>query len=204
MEKFLAQLIESLNGGTTDKLLSNPITVTESEGKTLIQDLCFDSRAVKTGSLFFALPGTHVHGNNFIPQAIEKGAVAILYQDQLPSQVEAAISQRKQKGLPVPPLVQVPDTRFAMSPIADSFYDSPSRKLIVIGVTGTEGKSSTVSFVWQLLRRMGKKAGFISTVQYSLGGDAIANPEHQTTPEAPIVQRQLYEMEPLVWFDAEQ
>ncbi len=194
MEKFLAQLIESLNDGTMEKPLSPPVTVTESEGKTLIQSLCFDSRAVTPGSLFFALPGTHVHGNSFIPQAIEKAAAAILYQDQLPSQVEAAISQRKRQGLPVPPLVQVPDTRFAMSPIADCFYDSPSRKLIVLGVTGTEGKSSTVSFVWQLLRRMGKKAGFISTVQYSLGGDAIANPEHQTTPEAPIVQRQLYEM----------
>ena len=145
MEKILSYLIESLNGGTTEKPLSTPITVTESEGKTLIQNLCFDSRAVTPGSLFFALPGTHVHGNNFIPQAIEKGAAAILYQDQLPSQVEAAISQRKQKDLPVPPLVQVPDTRFAMSPIADCFYDSPSRKLIVIGVTGTEGKSSTVS-----------------------------------------------------------
>ena len=194
MEKFLAQLLESLNGGTPEKPCSTPLSLTKSEGKTLIQDLCFDSRAVKAGSLFFALPGTHVHGNNFIPQAIEKGAAAILYQDQLPPQVEETISQRKQQGLPVPPLVQVPDTRFAMSPIADCFYDSPSRKLIVIGVTGTEGKSSTVSFVWQLLRRMEKKAGFISTVQYSLGGDAIANPEHQTTPEAPIVQRQLYEM----------
>ena len=153
MEKFLVQLLEPLKGGTTEKPRSNPLT--EAEGKPLIQDLCFDSRAVKAGSLFFALPGTHVHGNTFIPQAIEKGAAAILYQDQLPSQVEEAISQRKQQGLSVPPLVQVPNTRFAMSPIADCFYDSPSHKLIVIGVTGTEGKSSTVSFVWQLLRFMG-------------------------------------------------
>ncbi|MBR6565690.1 MAG: UDP-N-acetylmuramyl peptide synthase, partial [Spirochaetaceae bacterium] len=83
----------------------------------------------------------HVHGNTFIPQALERGAAAIIYQDQLPDNVQEAISQRRQQGLMVPPLVQVPDSRFAMSPIADCFYDSPSSKLVVIGVTGTEGKS---------------------------------------------------------------
>lgn len=194
MEKFLAQLLESLNCGISQKTPSTSFTVSEAEGKTLIHNLCFDSRAVKQGSLFFALPGTHVHGNSFIPQAIEAEAAAILYQEELPKNVQEFILQRKQDGYPVPPLVQVPDTRFAMSPIADCFYDSPSSKLVVIGVTGTEGKSSTVSFVWQLLRLLGKKAGFISTVQYSLGGEAIANPEHQTTPEAPIIQDKLYQM----------
>ena len=81
-----------------------------------------------------------------------------------------------------------------MAPLSDAFYDSPSKKLAVIGVTGTEGKSSTVAFIWQLLRLAGKKAGFISTVQYSLGGPALANPQHQTTPEAPIVQHHLHAM----------
>jgi UDP-N-acetylmuramoyl-L-alanyl-D-glutamate--2,6-diaminopimelate ligase len=81
-----------------------------------------------------------------------------------------------------------------MSPVSDEFYDSPSKKMVLIGITGTEGKSSTTSFVYQLLKLMGKKAGFISTVQYSTGDEPVNNPEHQTTPEAPIVQRQLYEM----------
>lgn len=195
MEKRLSQLLEVLkNRIDSSSSESWCYHLSPSQGNTIITSLVFDSRAVKDGSLFFALPGTHVHGNNFIPQAIEAGAAAILYQDSLPRTVAEFIGLRAQQGQPVPPLVQVPDTRFAMSPIADCFYDSPSSKLIVIGVTGTEGKSSTVSFVWQLLRLLGKKAGFISTVQYSLGGEAIANPEHQTTPEAPIVQRQLYEM----------
>ena len=81
-----------------------------------------------------------------------------------------------------------------MSPIAAAFYDFPGSKLCILGVTGTEGKSSTVFFIWQFLRALGKKAGFISTVQYSLGGDAQNNSEHQTTPEAPIVQEKLYRM----------
>ena len=150
---------------------------------------CFSGRYAHCAA-FFALPGTHVHGNTFITDAINRGALAVVYQDELP--VEAVKTAKSQQTAPV--FIKVQDARFAMSPIAAAFYDNPSSKLAVIGVTGTEGKSSTVSFIWQLLRLMGKKAGFISTVQYSLGGDAIANPEHQTTPEAPIVQRQLYQM----------
>jgi UDP-N-acetylmuramoyl-L-alanyl-D-glutamate--2,6-diaminopimelate ligase len=81
-----------------------------------------------------------------------------------------------------------------MSPIADAFYGQPSRRMVVAGVTGTEGKSTTVYLIYQLLRLAGKKAGFISTVQYDIGRGETANPEHQTTPEAPQVQRRLYEM----------
>lgn len=179
MEKKLSQLVNALN-----------IELTSADRDPVITDLCFDSRSVIPGSLFFALPGTHVHGNTFITDAINRGALAVVYQDELP--VEAVKTAKSQQTAPV--FIKVQDARFAMSPIAAAFYDNPSSKLAVIGVTGTEGKSSTVSFIWQLLRLMGKKAGFISTVQYSLGGEAIANPEHQTTPEAPIVQRQLYQM----------
>lgn len=179
MEKKLSQLVNALN-----------IELTSVDRDPVITDLCFDSRSVTSGSLFFALPGTHVHGNTFITDAINRGALAVVYQDELP--VEAVKTAKSQQTAPV--FIKVQDARFAMSPIAAAFYDNPSSKLAVIGVTGTEGKSSTVSFIWQLLRLIGKKAGFISTVQYSLGGDAIANPEHQTTPEAPIVQRQLYQM----------
>lgn len=179
MEKKLSQLVNALN-----------IELTSVDRDPVITDLCFDSRSVTSGSLFFALPGTHVHGNTFITDAINRGALAVVYQDELP--VEAVKTAKSQQTAPV--FIKVQDARFAMSPIAAAFYDNPSSKLAVIGVTGTEGKSSTVSFIWQLLRLMGKKAGFISTVQYSLGGGATANPEHQTTPEAPIVQRQLYQM----------
>ena len=181
MQKNLSVLLKRL--GKT----FNNFTVTQNIEK-IITSLDFDSRAVKEGSLFFALPGTHIHGNKFIPQVLDKKASAVVYQDEISADI---IEKAKEKNIP---LIHVPDTRFAMSPLADEFYESPSKKMIVIGITGTEGKSSTTSFVYQLLKLLGKKAGFISTVQYSIGDEPVNNPEHQTTPEAPIVQRQLYEM----------
>jgi UDP-N-acetylmuramoyl-L-alanyl-D-glutamate--2,6-diaminopimelate ligase len=81
-----------------------------------------------------------------------------------------------------------------MSPVSASFFNFPSRRIIVIGVTGTEGKSTTVYLIWQLLTLLGKKAGFFSTVQHCLGSEVLFNTEHQTTPEAPVVQRLLCEM----------
>jgi UDP-N-acetylmuramoyl-L-alanyl-D-glutamate--2,6-diaminopimelate ligase len=149
----------------------------------LISALEYDSRSVKPGTLYFALPGQHVDGHKFINDAIEKGAVAVVH--------EAEIGEKK----PGVAYLKVKNSRFAMSPIAAAFYGFPSRRLLVAGVTGTEGKSTTVYLTWQFLRLMGHKAGFFSTVQHSSdGGDACANPEHQTTPEATAVQQMLWEM----------
>ena len=179
MEKKLSQLVNALN-----------IELTSVDRDPVITDLCFDSRSVTSGSLFFALPGTHVHGNTFITDAINRGALAVVYQDELP--VEAVKTAKSQQTAPV--FIKVQDARFAMSPIAAAFYDNPSSKLAVIGVTGTEGKSSTVSFIWQLLRLMGKKAGFISTVDFCVREEVLPNPEHQTTPEAVEIHKRLAEM----------
>jgi UDP-N-acetylmuramoyl-L-alanyl-D-glutamate--2,6-diaminopimelate ligase len=90
--------------------------------------------------------------------------------------------------------LKVKNSRFAMSPVAAAFYGFPSRRLLVAGVTGSEGKSTTVYLIWQLLRLMGKKAGFFSTVEHSDGGEAQWKPKHHTTPEATSVQRMLWEM----------
>ena len=205
--KNLYQLLKtaSINGisesGTKGDAFSYTFTkpdgMTEEEaikGDITVSSLEFDSRSVKNGSLFFALPGTHTTGNKFIAKAILNGAVAIVFQDTFSKEeiedIKQAISRR---GEPIA-FVKTPSSRFAMSPISAAFFDYPSDKMVIYGVTGTEGKSSTVSFIWQLLRLAGYKAGFISTVQYSLGGEAIANPEHQTTPEAPIVQKELFLM----------
>ncbi len=159
-----------------------------------IKGLAFDSRNVKEDFIFFALPGTHTTGNIFIPKAIKNGATVIIFQDQIDENTAIQIKNELDSINKNVVFINVKDSRYVMAPISAHFYDNPSEKLIVIGVTGTEGKSSTVSFLWQLLQLSGHKAGFISTVQYSLGDEAISNPEHQTTPEATIIQRQLYEM----------
>lgn len=197
MKKTLTQLLALVN----DSGFNHTIVSFGIEGladKAVIESLVFDSRDVKENSLFFALPGTHTTGNKFIACAIKNGASVIVFQDDVSdsekNDIQNAVKERLSSGKSAPVFVNVPSSRFAMSPLSAAFYDNPSKKLIVFGVTGTEGKSSTVAFIWQLLKLAGFKAGFISTVQYSLGGDAIANPQHQTTPEAPIVQRQLYEM----------
>ena len=181
MTKRLSELLLSL----TSHDIAYTITGTLEDAQ--VSSLAFDSRAVTQGALFFALPGVHADGNSFIEQAIERGAVAVVYQGEIAEDVLACHGERVA-------FVQVVSSRFAMSPVSAAFYDNPSEKLVVFGVTGTEGKSSTVSFIWQLLQKAGHKAGFISTVQYSLGDEAIDNSEHQTTPEAPIVQRRLWQM----------
>lgn len=204
MTKTLSQLLPSIKNTVTS---ADGVQILDLQeiNKIPISNLVFDSRDVSENSLFFALPGTHTDGNNFIAKAIENGANAVVYQGDFSSEqqqeiakaiikrtIDNAVSQERTKFSPA--LIKVADSRVAMAPLSACFYDNPSERLIVIGVTGTEGKSSTVSFIWQLLRACGEKAGFISTVEYSFGDDAMPNPQHQTTPEAPIIQHHLNQM----------
>ncbi|MCQ2575567.1 MAG: UDP-N-acetylmuramyl-tripeptide synthetase [Treponema sp.] len=204
MTKILSQLLPAFVHTVVAADMTE-ITQLDEINNIPVSNLVFDSRQVTNDSLYFALPGTHVDGNRFIPEAILAGANAVIFQGTLSKDIQEetakaiikrsmdiAFSDSEKKFAPV--LIQVPDARFSMAPVSDRFYDSPSKKLVIIGVTGTEGKSSTVSFIWQLLRACGKKAGFISTVEYSFGGEAVPNPQHQTTPEAPIIQHHLNEM----------
>ena len=152
------------------------------DGDPLIGALEYDSRKIGPGALYFALPGQHTDGHKYIDEAIKRGAAVIVYEAETGEKAPGVV------------YLKVKNSRFAMSPVAAAFYGFPSRRLLIAGVTGTEGKSTTVYLIWQLLRLMGKKAGFFSTVQYSDGGEAQWNPEHQTTPEATVVQRMLWEM----------
>ena len=149
---------------------------------TNIQGLTYDSRRVEAGDLFAALPGLHTDGHRFIEQAIRNGAAAVLHQEELTSYEEGIAYLR------------VPDSRRSMSVLAAAFYDYPSRELSVIGVTGTDGKSTTVWLIHQLLDALGKSNGFISTVQMQTENRVIENPLRQSTPEAPDILRLLRRM----------
>ncbi|MCR4938961.1 MAG: UDP-N-acetylmuramyl-tripeptide synthetase [Treponemataceae bacterium] len=183
MEKRLDQLLAAVFTDEKDYQI-----VSGSVDERIISSLVYDSKVAAPGALYFAWPGIHVHGNLYIAKAVAAGASAVIFQDELP---EDAKLVSEKTGVP---LIKVKDSRFIMAPVSAAFYDNPSKKLAVIGVTGTEGKSTTVFLIWQFLRLCGKKAGFFSTVQYSLGGDAVNNPEHQTTPESTVVQEKLYQM----------
>ncbi|MDR2186320.1 MAG: UDP-N-acetylmuramoyl-L-alanyl-D-glutamate--2,6-diaminopimelate ligase [Treponema sp.] len=177
MEKTLNAFFDAGTAGE-----AGLITMINAGLNPLITGLEYDSRRIKPGNLYFALPGLHADGRSFVPDAVRQGAAAVLYQGELAAYRPDIV------------YIKVKDSRFAMSPAAAAFYGFPSRRLGVIGVTGTEGKSTTVYLIWQLLKLAGKRAGFISTVQFSPGGGAQWNPEHQTTPEAPAVHRLLAEM----------
>lgn len=157
-------------------LLANlPFSQWRGPADQKISALVYDSRQAGPGSLFFALPGLHVDGHDFIPQAVAAGCRAVLHSQDLPSEH------------PETTYVRVKDTRQAMSPLAAAFFDHPSHELTVIGVTGTDGKSTTVSFIHQLLELTGHPAGFFSTVQWKTGAAVEANSFRQSTPEAPQI-----------------
>jgi len=153
------------------------------EWKSLVvADLAFDSRQAGPDKVFFALSGTHTDGHEYLEDVAARGCRAVVVR-QVPNP-------------PRPDTVYavVADPRFSLSSFSAALFDHPSRELLVIGVTGTDGKSSTVSFLHQLLTLAGEKAGFFSTVEWSTGGPTHHNQGRQSTPEAPQIQRVLRQM----------
>jgi len=149
----------------------------------LVTGLAYDSRDVKPGFIFFALDGVHTDGNKFVAAAVKNGAAAV-------------VSAREPEA-PRPEGVaylRAADARKAMSAVSAAFFDRPSRRLRTIGVTGTDGKSSTVYFIYQLLESRGAKAGLLSTVSFVKDRELEKNPFRQSTPEAPLIHGILDEM----------
>jgi UDP-N-acetylmuramoyl-L-alanyl-D-glutamate--2,6-diaminopimelate ligase len=145
-----------------------------------ITGISIDSRAVKPGHLFVAMKGGRSDGHDYIPKAIELGAVAV-------------VGDRDIQGLSVP-YVRLENTRRALTWIAGSFYDWPGRKLTVIGVTGTDGKTTTTNILHQILLAASIKAGMISTVNAVIGDEVLDTGFHVTTPDAHDVQSYLARM----------
>jgi len=160
--------------GMTEWVQNNP-------EDTEIAGIAWDSRKVQPGDAFFALVGDHVDGHQFINSAVENGAAAV-------------IGTRPMDSLAVPYVQIQGDDREAMAKFAAAFYDDPSRKLVVIGVTGTDGKTTTTNLVFHILRTAGIPVGMISTVNAVIGDETLDTGFHVTTPESPDIQRYLARM----------
>jgi UDP-N-acetylmuramoyl-L-alanyl-D-glutamate--2,6-diaminopimelate ligase len=142
--------------------------------------LAIDSRLVKPGDLFIARRGASADGHDYIPAAIERGAAAV-------------VGDREMTGLGVP-YIKVEDACRAVTWLASAFYGHPGRRLTVIGVTGTDGKTTTCNLLYQILAAAGIKAGMISTVNAVIGDEVLDTGFHVTTPDAPQVQFYLSRM----------
>ncbi len=144
--------------------------------------LAHDSRRVRPGDLFVAIKGLESDGHRFIPQALEKGAVAVVGQDV------AALSAQPVTG------ILVADSRQALAHLAAAFHGYPARRLRVVGVTGTDGKTTTVNLIQAILAAAGHKTGMISSVNALVGDRYYDTGLHVTTPDALEVQGYLAEM----------
>ena len=146
-----------------------------------IANLTYDSRTVVADSCFFAIEGVAVDGHRFIASAIDKGATAVVCK-QLPDELQTDKAT----------YIVVEDTDKAMALIAANFYGNPSRKLKVVGVTGTNGKTTIATLLYDLVRAMGHKAGLISTVVYKIDDQQITSTH--TTPDTIRLNAMLSQM----------
>ncbi|MBQ3423802.1 MAG: UDP-N-acetylmuramoyl-L-alanyl-D-glutamate--2,6-diaminopimelate ligase [Clostridia bacterium] len=131
-----------------------------------ISELCVDSRKAAPGALFFCTPGLHMDAHDFAPQAVEKGTVALVVERLLPLEV---------------PQVKVADVRTALSYMASAFFGNPSEQLMMLGITGTKGKTTTSFLVKAIMEEAGVKTGLIGTVCSMIGEETI--PNRLTTPD---------------------
>lgn len=145
-----------------------------------IEALAYDSRAVEPATCFFAVEGTRCDGHDFIPMALERGASAILCR-RLPLEINPEVAY-----------LVVEDVEEAMAQMASAFYGDPSRELKLVGVTGTNGKTTIATLLYDLVRRMGNRAGLISTVVYKVDEREI--PSTHTTPDVIRLNRMMREM----------
>ena len=134
-----------------------------------IMGVDIDSRRVKPGHLFVAVRGTQVDGHSFIPKAIEQGAVAVLCED---------MPEERREGITY---VKVSSTEAAVGPVATMFYGDPSTKLKLVGVTGTNGKTTIATLLYNMFRKFGHRCGLLSTVCNYIEDEAI--PADHTTPD---------------------
>lgn len=184
----LDKLLQAISGAQLT-LQGNPAAI-------VIQQIALDSRMVKPGTLFVAVSGHRTDGHRFIPDVLQRGAVAVIGTKTL--------AELTQQGISLPNEVaylRVADSRLALAQSCAAFYDFPSRAMTVLGVTGTDGKTTTCSLLESILTLATQTAsdnagrvGVITTVAARISGVTTDTGLHVTTPEAPDVQRYLAQM----------
>jgi UDP-N-acetylmuramoyl-L-alanyl-D-glutamate--2,6-diaminopimelate ligase len=179
---FLSHLLE---GVIVTKLFSIQYGKMLPTQETQVSGICYDSREVRLGDLFVAIPGTALDGHRFIDNAIANGASVVVVQDDAARPdmffVHAGVVK-----------VVVPDTRKALARMAANYYGRPSHRLRLIGVTGTNGKTTTTHLIKSILEAGGETVGLIGTIEYRIGGEVI--PATHTTPESLELNRLLARM----------
>ncbi len=168
----MRKLSEILNDIEIIKIIGNP--------DVLVYKMYIDSRLITNNSIFVAICGTQVDGHNFIDGVIKAGAKAIIC-EKIPSETVNYVTY-----------VQVKSTSLLLGPIADSYYEHPSSKLKVIGVTGTNGKTTIATLLYKLFRRLGSRSGLISTVVNYV--DSKSFDSTHTTPDAISINKLLNKM----------
>ena len=163
-----------------DILEGTPVGALYGDPEIAVGGLAFDSRAVRAGDCFFAVPGTQADGHDFIPAAVGRGAAAVVC-ERMPSEPAAGVTY-----------VCVGDAAGALADMAAAFYGHPSRELKLVGVTGTNGKTTTATLLYDLVRALGYRAGLISTVVYRIDGREIG--ATHTTPDPIRLNAMMREM----------
>ncbi len=176
---------ESITWGTADgvklSLLLKAVPVTHFVGPEdqIIDSIYYDSRAVTPGGLFVAIPGHRSDGYGYIDEAIDKGAVAIF-------------TEKRWSGRSSISVAQVENARLALAALSSAFYRDPCRELCMIGITGTNGKTTTAYLLESILNAAGLKVGVIGTINYRFGGQSCTS--SVTTPESLDLMHLLREM----------
>ena len=169
MEKNLQNLISCIE-----------VKLVTGNADCTITDVVCDSRAASAGSLFVAVRGVAVDAHKFIPQVVAAGAAAVVC-EELPAELSGEVCY-----------VVVPDSTIALAHLASEWWDRPSEKLALVGVTGTNGKTTTATLLYEMAQLLGHKAGLLSTVRNIVDKRVI--PAVQTTPDHLTLNRLLHEM----------
>jgi len=174
----LSDLLAALTVGHTP----SPILARPTADPEIRAPISEDDRLITAGGVFVARKGASFDGHERIGSTIERGAIAVIG-ERPPMQVVSSV-----------PYVQVANAQNAIGLLASAYYGYPSRALIVIGVTGTDGKTTTSTLIYSFLKAAGVRVGLLSTVSAVIGDDVLATGLHVTTPSAPEVQHYLRRM----------